>query len=152
MRYVYDDGGRAAAGFKGEAGDCGCRAITIATQRPYKDVYDDLNRFAKAFESRKRGRLGMAYATGRGSSARTGYHKETMRAYMESIGWTWVPTMAPGTGCKVHLNPAELPYGPIVCVVSRHYVAVVNGTIRDTYDPSRDGSRCVYGYWWKRPK
>src|SRR5262245_46562233 len=29
--FVYDDGGRAAAGFKGKAGDCVCRAIALAT-------------------------------------------------------------------------------------------------------------------------
>ena len=23
------------------------------------------------------------------------------------------------------------------------------GAVRDTYDPSRDGTRCVYGYWSK---
>ena len=30
LPWVYDDGGRAAAGFKGEAGDCGTRAVAIA--------------------------------------------------------------------------------------------------------------------------
>ena len=40
--WAYDDGGRAAAGFKGEAGDCVTRAIAIATGRPYREVYDAL--------------------------------------------------------------------------------------------------------------
>ena len=30
------------AGYKGFAGDCVCRAIAIATQKPYKEVYDRL--------------------------------------------------------------------------------------------------------------
>lgn len=30
---------------------------------------------------------------------------------------------------------------------ARHLCAVVNGVVRDTYDPSRCGTRCVYGYW-----
>jgi hypothetical protein len=43
MRFQYDDGGRAAAGYKGKAGDCTCRAISIATGLPYQHVYDLLN-------------------------------------------------------------------------------------------------------------
>jgi hypothetical protein len=31
--------------------------------------------------------------------------------------------------------------------VSRHAVAVIDGVIHDTYDCSRGGKRCVYGYW-----
>jgi hypothetical protein len=33
--------------------------------------------------------------------------------------------------------------------VSKHYCAVIDGVIHDTSDPSRDGTRCVYGYWIK---
>ena len=47
MKYQYDDGGRAAAGFKGTTGDCGVRAIAIATDRNYRDVYDEINRIGK---------------------------------------------------------------------------------------------------------
>ena len=42
MRFAYDDGGRAACGYKGTVGDCGCRAIAIATGIPYQEVYDRL--------------------------------------------------------------------------------------------------------------
>jgi hypothetical protein len=28
-------------------------------------------------------------------------------------------------------------------------MAVIDGVIHDTYDPSRDGKRCVYGYFTK---
>ena len=31
MRHVYNDGGRKAAGYKGDAGDCVARAIAIAS-------------------------------------------------------------------------------------------------------------------------
>jgi hypothetical protein len=33
--------------------------------------------------------------------------------------------------------------------VSKHLVAVVNGVIYDNHNPSRDGTRCVYGYYVK---
>jgi hypothetical protein len=39
MRFVLDDGGRAAAGFKPGYDDCAPRAVAIATGRPYSEVY-----------------------------------------------------------------------------------------------------------------
>jgi hypothetical protein len=45
---VYDDGGRAAAGFKisRDKGACACRAIAIATGKPYREVYGGFNGFS----------------------------------------------------------------------------------------------------------
>ena len=42
-RWVYDDGGRKAAEFSDHSDDCACRAIAIATGKPYRQVYDELN-------------------------------------------------------------------------------------------------------------
>lgn len=138
-KFQHDDGGRADAGFKGATGDCVVRAIAIATGKSYREVYDDVNRMAQRerMSSRKRGR----------SNARTGVHKPTIKRLMQEYGWKWTPTMHVGSGCKVHLRADELPSGRIVCSVSRHLVAVIDGVIHDTHDPSRDGTRCVYGYW-----
>lgn len=140
--FVLDDGGRAAAGFRGETGDCVCRAIAIAAELPYAEVYAALT----ATAARERPRRGK-----KRSSARTGVHKATIRRYLESLGWRWTPTMQIGSGCKVHLRAAELPAGRIVVSVSRHLVAVIDGVVHDTHDPSRDGTRCVYGYFTKEP-
>lgn len=52
-------------------------------------------------------------------------------------------------GCKVHLRKEELPSDRLIVVVSRHVVAVIDGIINDTYNPARDGTRCVYGYYVK---
>ncbi len=139
--FLYNDGGRKAAGYKGEAGDCVARAVAIATGKPYKEVYLDLNRLGRQEHH-------IPYRRRR-SSARDGVHKPTIRRYMEQIGWTWVPTMQIGSGCKVHLRADELPKGRLVVSVSRHSVAVIDGVIHDTYDCSRDGQRCVYGYFYK---
>jgi len=38
-----------------------------------------------------------------------------------------------------------------VVSVSKHYTAVIDGELHDTWDCSRAGSRCVYGYW-KKPE
>ena len=140
MKFLFNDGGRAAAGFKGQARDCVCRAIAIATEIPYLDVYTALN--VHALDERRKGSAR--------SSARTGVHKDTIRRFLTQLGWQWTPTMAIGSGCKVHLRDGELPMGRLLISVSRHLVAVIDGVIHDTHDCSRDGSRCVYGYWSKR--
>jgi hypothetical protein len=140
MRWKYNDGGREAAGYKGDAGDCVVRAIAIATEIPYQEVYDALNKLAKD-ERIKRGKR---------SSSRTGVHRKTFEKFLKEDGWEFVPTMGIGTGCTVHLRAAELPAGRLIVSVSKHVCAVINGTIHDTYDPSRDGTRCVYGYYRDR--
>lgn len=139
MQFIYDDGGRAAAGYTGRAGDCVCRAIAIATERPYQEVYDALNLLGKSERTGKRKR-----GT---SAARNGVYKQSYRPYLESLGWKWTPTMRIGSGCKVHLADGELPPGRLVIVVSRHLVAVIDGVIYDTHNPQRAAGRCVYGYF-----
>ena len=138
MKFVEDDGGRAESGYKGHAGDCVTRAIAIATEIPYKDVYVALNEYAQ----RERPRAGS-----RRSSARTGVFRKTYHRYMLDMGWIWVPTMQIGSGCQVHLRKKELPKGRLVVRLSKHVTAVIDGTIHDTHDPQRDGTRCVYGFY-----
>jgi hypothetical protein len=139
MRFQYDDGGRAASGFRGDAGDCVTRAIAIVTRQDYLTVYNTLNVLAKSERTSKR-KPGV-------SSARNGVYKRTVRRYLEGIGWNFTPTMGIGTGCKVHLREGELPMGRLIVTVSKHECAVINGVIHDTSDPSRGGTRCVYGFW-----
>lgn len=148
MKFVYNDGGREAANFKGTTGDCVCRAIAIATERPYKEIYDLINEYGKAERPNRKTRRGNKH-NGSRSSARTGVYKDTIRKIMEHLGWKWIPTMQIGQGCKVHLTEDELPKGRLVVSVSKHCTAVIDGVINDTYDPSRDGTRCVYGYFIK---
>ena len=141
LPWVYDDGGRRKAGYKGATGDCVCRAIAIATRRPYDEVYALIN------EAAKHERPGAKRRKGKRSHAREGVFKRTSHRVMRSLGWEWVPTMRIGSGCTVHLAVGELPMGRLVCTVSKHEVAVVDGVVHDTGDPTRDGTRCVYGYW-----
>jgi hypothetical protein len=136
--WEYNDGGRAAAGFKGRTGDCVTRAIAIATGVPYRIVYDALNEASL----RERPRKGKSR-----SSARTGVKGTTVRRHLADLGWRWHPTMSIGQGTRVHLRPEELPRGRLIVSVSRHLVAVIDGVVHDTHDPTRNGTRCVYGYW-----
>lgn len=141
MKWIYDDGGRADAGYRGDAGDCCCRAFAIATGKPYKEVYELINKIG-----RENAHKGNRSGNGK-SSARNGVYKDDARKIADALGMKWTPTMKIGSGCNMHLRSDELPSGRIVCNVSRHFVAVIDGVIHDTYDCSRDGTRCVYGYW-----
>lgn len=138
--WVYDDGGRHAAGFDGLTGDCVVRSIAIAAQLPYLEVYRALADGMGRYLSRN-GRMGTR-------SARNGVAKSVYHRYLtRTLGWRWVPTMGIGTGCRVHLRRAELPSGRLAVCISGHMTAMIDGVIHDTYDCSRGGTRCVYGYY-----
>jgi hypothetical protein len=138
--FIYNDGGRKESGFSGKARDCVCRSISIATNRPYSEIYDLINSFSKneRIGNRKNGK----------SSAGNGVYKYTQQKVMEKLGGRWTPLMTIGSGCRVHLTPSELPSsGRYVLVVSKHLCAWIDGNLHDTYDCSRNGTRCVYGYY-----
>lgn len=141
IAFVYSDGGRREAGFRGDTRDCVVRAIAIATPLPYERAYKLVNAAAKLERPRSVKR----------SAARTGVHKRTTRAILADLGWEWHSCMQIGTGCQVHLRSDELPPGRIIVSLSHHLAAVVDGVLHDTFDGSRDGTRCVYGYWQRPP-
>lgn len=129
MKFTYDDGGRSRY-FRGKTNDCATRAMAITTGRDYKVIYDELRELT-------------------GESPRNGIdiRQPKLRQWLADQGLEWVPTMKVGKGCTVHLNADELPAGRLICRCSKHLVAVIDGVIHDTYDSSREGKRCVYGYW-----
>jgi hypothetical protein len=173
MKWQYNDGGRAAAGYTGAAGDCVTRSVAIATGLPYQQVYDALSKGC-ASERRIKIKRGKAvYSTTARNGVRT--QQRWFKEFMQSLGWVWTPTMLIGSGCKVHLTDGELPMGRLVVAVSKHYTAVIDGVIHDTFNPQREvhvtepdtgrelkpgetrningisriSRRCVYGYWKK---
>lgn len=148
MEWAYDDGGREAAGFKGSAGDCVTRAITIATGLPYREVYDELFQRQRDLLAHSRSlRLAKAHGVRPKASPREGVLRKAYEPYLFDLGWIWLPTMRIGQGCTVHLCTGELPATPLIVALSRHVAAVRGGVVRDTHDPTRDGTRCVYGYY-----
>lgn len=145
MNWIYNDGGRKATGYRGDVGDCVARSIAIAADLPYQQVYDDLAVLIKA-KRQTNPRLARKHSP----SPRTGCPRYAYDPYLTSLGWVWTPTMGFGTGCRVHLSEHDLPtQGNLIVRVSKHITAVVDGVIHDTHDPSRNGTRCVYGYWSK---
>jgi hypothetical protein len=149
-RFHENDGGRRAAGFSGTTRDCVVRSIAIAAELPYRQVYDALyeatlaNRTTMRKLTKRYGKQASGHA-----SPRTGVQPRVYKPYLEELGWIWTPTMHIGSGCKVHLRSDELPPGRLIVRASKHLCAVVDGVLHDTYDCSRKGMRCVYGYWEK---
>ena len=141
MELVYSDGGRSKY-FKGSAGDCVCRAICNATGKDYKEIYDFINELSQRESVSKKKKSK--------SSARAGVYKETTKKIIEDyLGWKWHTCMTIGSGCKIHLTEEELPKGILIVRLSKHITCIKDGVLYDTYDCSRDGTRCVYGYWSK---
>lgn len=147
--FQFNDGGREAAGFKGGAGDCVVRSIAIAADLPYMRVYEDLRLANESYAALRNDRLAKRL-NAKGSTPRNGNHRNVFHDYILSLGFEWVPTMKVGAGCQVHLRPEELPNKILIAKVSKHLTAIINGVIHDTHDPSRGGSRCVYGYYVKK--
>ena len=148
MELKYNDGGRKEAGFKGKTNDCVVRAIAIASEQPYIKVYNKLENLNTLCSKHSWSRVAKKLQSS-GSSPRNGTFKKVYDNYIKSLGFVWKPCMTIGSGCKVHLRKEELPTGRIICRLSRHLVAVVDGVLNDTYDCSRNGTRCVYGYYYK---
>ena len=141
MKFVFDDGGRSKYFKASGVGDCVCRAICNAGGYDYMEVYKLLKAGAKRERITKRNPTK--------SSVRDGCSKKTATKVLETLGWKWNPTMEIGSGCKVHLTDGELPMGNLIVQVSNHFTCVKDGVLYDTYDCSRDGTRCVYGYYTK---
>ena len=141
MEWIYSTGGREKYYKQIDVGDCVTRAITNATGMDYKEVYDLINTYASREHLGKRKK----YI----SSARNGVSKDTIWRILKDLGWTWIPCMFIGKGCQVHLNENELPMGTLIVAVSKHLTCVKDKVLYDTYDCSRNGNRCVYGYYIK---
>jgi hypothetical protein len=147
MDVKYDDGGRHKYFSAPKAGDCVTRSIAIASGLDYLVVYKDLFERNRAYYAHKyRTKPALANVT---RSPRDGVLREVYEPYLFGLGFTWLPLMQVGSGCKVHLRADEMaPYSDcLIARLSRHVTAVMYGVVRDTHDPSRGGTRCVYGIY-----
>ena len=148
LRLQINDGGRSAAGYKGQAGGCVVRSVAIATGSDYQKIYNDLFKANEEFRNTSRTRLAKSLKK-KNDSPRSGTHRVVLKKYLAKLGFKWTPTMFVGKGCKVHLKKDELPPGTLLVSCSKHITVVKDGVLHDTHDCSRNGTRCVYGYWVK---
>lgn len=146
--FVYDDGGRSAAGFGSLVlnargpGDCWCRAIAIATGQAYRDVHQALAELA-----------------GDPEPVDTGLPLGVGADYLTALGWRWTlnqrMAIARPDGYDVeirHHRIGDLPRGRFVLEFRRrdggHVAALVDGRLRDL--DATPGTWPVWG-WWSSP-
>ena len=115
--YTYDDGGRKADGFKARfARDCSARAMAIASQTPYREMYDALA-YTKKLDGGKR-------------TARDGMELHISNIVLEQLGFKWKDVNAK----DMTITQAYELYGDCIIRIHRHMLAVMNGVVRDTWD------------------
>lgn len=125
-KFVWNDGGRAASGDVGLAGDCVTRAISIATGMKYKTVYNSLKEI-------------------RGKTPRNGVSDSEISEYLSALGWQFVEVDSQ------LFSPAAMPGGVVIAMLrgskqGGHACTVIDGVIHDTWNPCDDGYTIV-GYW-----
>ena len=148
MEFIYSDGGREEAGYKGHASDCVLRAFCNCLDLNYAEMYSFFHHRMKTWADTSRTRSAKLAKSRNQLTPRNGVSKQVYhKIFCDEFDMKWTPTMGIGTGCKVHLLSDELPSGNIIVRVSKHLTCVKDGMLHDTYDCSREGTRCVYGYW-----
>ena len=134
MRYAKDDGGREIAGYKGSGvGDCVPRAICIANGLKYRETRGHLDK------------LNMEMSGGLDTSTQNGTSTPVSHKFLSDRGWEVVLTK--GQYLK------DIPQkGTYIACLTRHYVAVIDGVVRDTWDSRKSkrtkcGSPKMRGYY-----
>lgn len=138
LPFVFDDGGRAAAGFDGPAkGDCAARAVAIATELSYQEAHDAIARLSKD------------RAIVRKSDPERGVYRVVLRWLLEEeLGWIWRDPFDIAGTVVVRLAAGEIPSsGRLIVAMRGHFAAVIDGKLRDTWDCSRRGEQRIAGYW-----
>ncbi|MCA9131402.1 MAG: DUF2786 domain-containing protein [Planctomycetales bacterium] len=129
VEFVWHDGGRAACGFVGMTGDCVTRAISIATGKVYRDVYQQLGERAL-------------------KTPRNGVTLDIYRDLLDSLGWSMCP------GSNIPFIPQVLPKGSVIAQLKSsnsrgdggHLCAVIDHVIHDTWNPA-DDDYILVNYW-----
>jgi transcriptional regulator with XRE-family HTH domain len=164
LLFEHNDGGRAAAGFKGTCGDCVVRAIAIATEQPYREVYNALrDRMRKrVMEGEDRTFTARPGFGARNPSPRDGVSHAAFTPYLKSLGWEWVHL--PRHDHRVAVYPKE---PRMIVEIHHHMFAMIDGVVHDLGDSRRSRKAItsrtdpalrakeifrpcpVYGYWRK---
>lgn len=131
MEFIWNDGGRAATGFVGLAGDCVTRSIAIATGLRYRAVYDELKAQAS-------------------QTPRNGVSSRVAADYLASRGWAF------NDGGNRPFNPDDFSKGVVIVSLvkssgrSRHFTAVIDNVVHDTWNPAED-YYIVEAFWLPSP-
>lgn len=131
--YIYNDGGRQDAGFRGEAGDCVVRAIAIAGELDYQMVYDTMANEMKANGYAKSGNNYVTNDRNRKTPRKRGQlnAKKVQEKVLVEFGFNKVKM---GNGCKPTYSEAFREHGTCIVSTSHHMAALKNGALQDLFD------------------
>jgi len=125
--FIWNDGGRFAAGYVGLAGDCVTRSIAIGTGLSYRAVYQELGEKAK--KTPRNGlpvTIGAEYLTGRGWQEYPGHYSP-------------FEYLTGGSQIGIYYLVQEDNRNP-------HFTTVIDDTLYDTWNPAEDEYFMVR-YW-----
>ena len=131
--YRYNDGGRAAAGFRGDTGDCVVRAIAIAGAYDYRHVYDVMAEAMKAAGYSRSGNAYILRENRRRQPRRRGQPKarDIQHAVIREFGFVKVPFER---GPRPTYTEAHATHGTCIVKTTRHVAALRDGALQDTFD------------------
>lgn len=130
--FSYNDGGRRAAGYKGDTGDCVVRAFCILTGADYKETYRELASLESA-------------TTGGSKTARNGIRHTVRDAYFAKRGLEKVKLPK---GVRLTWSEAYDAYGDCIVSTAKHVAALMDGALQDTGDCRTYEMQTVYGSSW----
>ena len=140
IRYPFleNDGGRSQSRRPKQSNDCTVRALAIACEKPYDDVYGFLRTLGR--ECGRRFNMKILITPPRG---RNGAEIQTF------LGAKLVWRSFPAVKGQRRMNPVQFTLtftrGRFICRTAKHVFAVIDGVVYDTEPESAD--RCIYGAW-----
>ena len=148
LEYHYNDGGRAAAGFRGKTGDCLVRAVAIATGLPYRDVYHTVSSTMKKHGYRASGNVYLqTQELRKPGMLRVG---AVQRLVLKDYGFVKV-SLPPGP--RPTYTQAFQQFGTCIVSTNGHVATLMDGALQDTFDgrtydyPTVAGERKARSVW-----
>ena len=123
--FVQDDGGRAASGRKGDAGDCVTRAMSILTQPTSGlSVADNYDRCYKL----------LATAEGKATGVKSARNGISTKAYSKVFAAEGLAKVKLPAGARPTFAEAHERYGDCIVSTNGHIAALVGGALHDKSD------------------
>ena len=161
LEFVVDDGGRKAAGYKGNTSDCVLRSLSIALGEDYEELRRELMEETENFANTSRSRKAKRQKK-EGSSVFRGVYREIYSVILKRRGWIRTGMSKIGSSKRYYLTKTDVPPVPVILHTRRHLTTSIDHTIRDTWDtrlstvfkngsPTDEKSPRVYYSMWTPP-
>ena len=127
MNLFYDDGGRSKYFDTLDVQDCVTRSIAIATNLNYLDIHHEISK-----------------RVSKNKNADMPVSNKIMKSYLLELGYKYIKPIKNGKLLRLD----DLPKNKVLMVkIAKHLTVLNHGSILDTWDCSKDGKACVYGYF-----